>query len=329
MHIDILDYEITIDGKPLRFPMSYEEVKSVMGEASRVLKENWGTLYMYDDEGLFFEDQNSPLFLKKQKAYIDEEHKITSLSLYVSDKQDLLQEMVSHKDPDFYPHSLFVGNVTFFGKKRENGSLNQRFGCYQEFIDYPDGSFEMAHVGAYVMGEDADPNYDGDVFLKNLIISFKPRRPKSEENYNIVQPDEDCLVFDNFNFKLAVIQELMYEQEVLKPYFDIYDYATFKKAKWNLETGKNVRGAVNFFKELPIPVSMAEKVEKILMDGGNNIYGNIAPFWDGEDERFYIDKLSESELKQFPNLKKMRVMTSNIDKLKKICEPLGIEVDIF
>ena len=43
MHIDILNYEITIDGKPLRFPMSYEEVKSVMGEASRVLKENWGT----------------------------------------------------------------------------------------------------------------------------------------------------------------------------------------------------------------------------------------------------------------------------------------------
>ena len=36
MHIDILDYEITIDGKPLRFPMSYEEVKFVMGEASRV-----------------------------------------------------------------------------------------------------------------------------------------------------------------------------------------------------------------------------------------------------------------------------------------------------
>ena len=43
--------------------------------------------------------------------------------------------------PGTYPHSLFVGNVTF----------------------------EMAHVGAYVMGEDANPNYDGDVFLKNLI----------------------------------------------------------------------------------------------------------------------------------------------------------------
>lgn len=329
MHIDVMDYEITIDGKPLRFPMSYDEVKAVMGEASRVIKEKWGTLYMYDDSGLFFEDQNSPMFLKKQKAYIDEDHRITSLSLYVTDTQDLLQDMVSHDDPDYYPHSLFVGNVTFFGNKRDNGSLNRYFGCYQEFINYPDGSFEMAHIGAYVRGEDADPNYDGDVFMKNLILCFKPRRPKSEENYNIVQPDEECLVFDNFNFKLAVIQELMYEQEVLKPYFDIYDYAKFKKAKWNLETYKNVKGAVTFFKDLPIPVSMAGKVEKLLMDGGNNIYGNIAPFWDGEDERFYIDKLSEAEVRQFPNLKKMTVMTSDIDSLKKICEPLGIEVIRF
>ena len=32
-HIDILDNEITINGSVLTFPMSYEEVKSVLGEA--------------------------------------------------------------------------------------------------------------------------------------------------------------------------------------------------------------------------------------------------------------------------------------------------------
>lgn len=99
MNIDILDYEITIDGKVLRFPMSYEEVKSVMGEASRILIENWGTLYMYDDHGLFFEDYGLPQFLKKEKAYVDEEHKIMSLTLYVSDKQDTLQEMTVRELP--------------------------------------------------------------------------------------------------------------------------------------------------------------------------------------------------------------------------------------
>ena len=120
----------------------------------------------------------------------------------------------------------------------------------------------------------------------------------------------------------------MYEQEILKPCFDIYDYMEFKKANWNLETEKNVRGAVNFFKELPIPVSLAEKVENINMDGGDDVYMNIAPLWDGEDERFDIDKLSAAELKQFKNLKSMNVLSGKIDSLKKVCNPLGIEVSL-
>ena len=34
----------------------------------------------------------------------------------------------------------------------------------------------------------------------------------------------DFLQFDNFNFKLAIIQELMYEQNVLEPRFDVYSF---------------------------------------------------------------------------------------------------------
>ena len=30
--------------------------------------------------------------------------------------------------------------------------------------------------------------------------------------------------FKNLNFKLAIIQELMYVQEILKPKFDVYDF---------------------------------------------------------------------------------------------------------
>lgn len=64
------------------------------------------------------------------------------------------------------------------------------------------------------------------------------------------------------------------------------------------------------------------------MDGGNDIYMNIAPFWDGEDQRFDIDKLSEQELEQFPNLKSMSVLTGKLEELRKVCEPLGITVSI-
>jgi hypothetical protein len=118
----------------------------------------------------------------------------------------------------------------------------------------------------------------------------------------------------------------MYEQKVLKPYFDIYDYKAYKKARWNLDTEKNVRGAVTFFKELTIPVSLAKNIERIRMDGGNDIYMNIAPMWDGEDQRFDIDKLSEQELRQFPNLKHMSVLTGKLDELRKVCEPMGIMI---
>ena len=158
---------------------------------------------------------------------------------------------------------------------------------------------------------------------------FYPERPKLKVNYDIVVPDEECLVFDTFNFKLAVINELMYNQEVLKPYFDIYDYMAFKKAHWNLETDKNVRAAVNYFKELPIPVSLADYVTEINMDGADDIHMNIAPEWDGRDERFDFNKLTEVELKQFKNLKKMIIFGNDkdADKLRKVCEPLGIEVE--
>ena len=170
---------------------------------------------------------------------------------------------------------------------------------------------------------------ENDLFLKDVNLEFKPERPKSNENYNIVVPDEECLVFDTFNFKLAVINELMYNQEVLKPYFDIYDYMAFKKAHWNLETSKNVRAAVNFFKELPIPARLADLVTELNMDGSDEIYMQIAPEWDGLDERFDFNKLTESELKQFKNLKKMLIFGNDKDaaKLRKVCEPLGIEVE--
>lgn len=38
----------------------------------------------------------------------------------------------------------------------------------------------------------------------------------------------DFLQFDNFNFKLAIIQELMYEQNVLEPRFNVYSFVNLR-----------------------------------------------------------------------------------------------------
>lgn len=46
-----------------------------------------------------------------------------------------------------------------------------------------------------------------------------------------------------------------------------------------------IEPAIEYFKELPIPKNLAEKVEVIDMDGGNEIFLNIIPQWDGEDDK--------------------------------------------
>ena len=202
------------------------------------------------------------------------------------------------------------------------------YGC-QPVLDEKSKNKKYIQVKTTIVTVDEKPFYDGDVLLKDVMISFQPERPKLKVNYDIVVPDEDCLVFDTFNFKLAVINELMYNQEVLKPYFDIYDYMAFKKAHWNLETDKNVRAVVNYFKELPIPVRLADYVTEINMDGSDEVYMNIAPEWDGRDERFDFNSLTETEIKQFKNLKKILIFGNDKDatKLRKTCDPLGIEVE--
>ena len=326
--IDVLDTAVNINGHVLEFPMSYGEIKEFLGEARIVTDgdaEAVHTTYYYDDLGIEFD--GSPLYLsnlRKKKAYKDNDHNIVGFSLYVTGN-----ELYGFKDDKCKKN--YEGNLTVLGKQIDRDMTWKDilgYGC-QPVLDEKSKNKKYIQVKTTIVTEDEKPFYDGDVLLKDVMISFQPERPKLKVNYDIVVPDEDCLVFDTFNFKLAVINELMYNQEVLKPYFDIYDYMAFKKAHWNLETDKNVRAAVNYFKELPIPVRLADYVTEINMDGSDEVYMNIAPEWDGRDERFDFNSLTETEIKQFKNLKKMLIFGNDKDatKLRKTCDPLGIEVE--
>lgn len=325
MIIDVFDNGISVNGNDLIFPISYNEIKDVLGEARLVHDGESHTSYYYDELGIEFDGSTDYLSnLKRKKAYKDKDHNIVGVTLYVTGEK--IYDFKNSKCENNY-----VGNLTVLGEKISKEKTWKSilgYGC-QPLLDGKNKEKRYIYVCTTIITEDEAPFYDGDRLLKDVSISFKPERPKSKVDYSIVTPDEECLVFDTFNFKLAVINELMYNQDVLKPYFDIYDYMAFKKGKWNLETDKNIRAAVNYFKELPIPVSLADYVAEINMDGSDEIYMNIAPEWDGRDERFDFNSLTESELKQFKNLKKMLIFGNDKDakKLQKICEPLGITVE--
>ena len=138
----------------------------------------------------------------------------------------------------------------------------------------------------------------------------------------------DILHFDTLNFKLAIIQVLMYDLHLLKPEFDIYDYADhYEGEKIDTDSDIIIEPAMNFFKEMEIPKNFAPYVEMLYMDGGNDVYMNIIPQWDGEDESFDLNEITLEELQQFPNLKKATLMSSNFDKVKEVFDAANIAVE--
>lgn len=140
---------------------------------------------------------------------------------------------------------------------------------------------------------------------------------------------EGILQFENLNFKLAVIQVLMYDLNLLEPCFDIYDFADeYKELEINTDSYTVIEPALNFFRELSIPRKFAQYVEKIDMDGGNEVYMNIIPQWDGEDECFDLNNITSLEIRQFPNLKEATIMSSNFDKVKEIFDAENIDVEL-
>ncbi len=109
--------------------------------------------------------------------------------------------------------------------------------------------------------------------------------------------------FKDFNFKLAVIQELMYNQGLLEPKFEIYEFArnyTGRKIDIDHEGYAIIPEAKAYFEKIELSEEQLSKVTSLYQDGGNDVYMNLYPFWDGEDNIFNIK--STEDIKLLPNL---------------------------
>ena len=161
------------------------------------------------------------------------------------------------------------------------------------------------------------------ISMKNSDIKELHLTPISEKS------TEDMLHFDNLNFKLAIIQVLMYDLKLLNPEFDIYDFADRYKEEIDTDSDTVIEPVMKFFKNLQVPKRLAPYVEIIYMDGGNDVYMNIIPQWDGEDESFDLNEITLTELQQFPNLKEATIMSSNFDKVKDVFEVANIKAELL
>lgn len=132
--------------------------------------------------------------------------------------------------------------------------------------------------------------------------------------------------FKDFNFKLMVVQALMYDMELLKPKFDVHEFVkSYKKRKIDIE-GEGydpIPEVSKYFEDLEIPKILLQEITE--MDGGMDVYHSIAPLWDGEDGAF--DVKNAKDAKNLPNLKRVFLMCFDSKRVINQFEKLGVEVD--
>jgi len=153
---------------------------------------------------------------------------------------------------------------------------------------------------------------DDEVYCYMLMLNYDYKEEKTKDKYAIPEPVENPIHFSDFNFKLMIIEELMYNKELIKPKFDIFEFVKlYEKRAIDLdeEGYEPIPEAVEYFKQLTIDKKLAKEVTEVYQDGGNDIYMNIIPYWDGEDDTFNVR--SFEDIKHFPNLKKMTLLCND------------------
>lgn len=300
-----------INGTSLAFPLSLKDIEVVLGKPDRVVKkENKFIKYIYDKAGVVFEHSfEVKQHLKSCEVYIDEEHLISTVFLYYG---DVVKSMTGEKE---LPKQPCQAVVLSDGKSPYFFSDRHRVGDFNLILWTPYGT-----------------NFNGiaDTITDTLSISYFPEIKHERESYKLKETDVEVLRFENINFKLAIIQALMYDLEVLKPVFNIFDFAE-ESSELNIDTESMeiIQPALEYMMNLPIPKKYAEQVQEIYMDGGNEIYMNLIPQWDGEDDSFDLNEVSLKELQQFSNLKKATIISSNFEHVKKIFDKQGVQVKVL
>ncbi|WP_410576224.1 DUF6892 domain-containing protein [Amycolatopsis sp. lyj-108] len=116
-------------------------------------------------------------------------------------------------------------------------------------------------------------------------------------------------MFRDFNFKLLVIDKLMYQDKLIQPRFQIADILHAKGATgdlWKYLREQDLLYTVleearQYFTDLEITPGQLAAVDELTTDGGLEIYHQCSPFWDGEDDLFDVTALDDLAL--LPNLR--------------------------
>ncbi|MBP1840552.1 DUF6892 domain-containing protein [Formosa algae] len=296
--IDLSSTGLKINTTVIQFPVSIDTLKQAFGEACRISKGKHNTVFTWDDSGVLAYSRGGEL--------------IESLSVVLA-----LQTY------DFSPKQTFTGIFNY--------NYRDIVTYYKTHVDEHIKLFDGDNTGALVQGNysawfDADKDT-----IKTIEIStytpFVRWAGIPEDKYTIKPIEEDEITFVDFGFKLSIIEELMYMKGLMKPQFDIHEFAKWYRGReidLDEEGYEPIAEVEQYFKALPVPKRLASEITEIYQDGGNDIYMNLSPFSGGAVE--YWDIKTCVDAKHFPNLKKVTLCYAT-DAAYDEFIALGIDAD--
>lgn len=342
LHIDLTKKGLTLNGV---FMEKIDENKfaEILGEPRKNIFEGKykgkafsRSVWIWDDLGFLI---NIPT----------DENREYSLEFELAEDVEF-RKSVKYNFFDVNPKGFFTGKFTLNGKaileafsekelKEAYISLEKKIGIWEvnfDFLDEVQAQIEALSSKSWKHNIEEEEQKTLEILKNNpqpfqsFWFAYTPPKPKKQANpkYRLRKATADDVVFDNFNFKLAVVEVLMYHQEILTPKFDVYEFCsqyTKRDIDPNDYYDEIIPEVKKWFEDLPITKEMAEKVTELYFDGGNEIFLHLIPQWDGEDNTFNIQEISERELSQFPNLKTIdgtALMMS--ENAKKFLEDKGI-----
>jgi hypothetical protein len=298
MNIEITHNQFTIAGTSINFPLTVNELKKILGEA-RVVKKKYNHVYTWDGPGIC--------------GYSDNGNDVQSLALIIKPMKY-----------DFSPENTFTGEIRIEEFSHAD--------YYQQQLAHMEKSSKYSDGGTFVVG-DTSIYYDveeNEITSVSLAKYVKPPAKVYSDKYRYKKIAGEKIEFADFNFKLAVIQELMYNKKLIKPEFDLYDFVeNHKEREIDVEEEGYafIPEVMDYFTSLEIDKKYAGEIEEIMQDGGDDVYGNVLRFWDGEDDTFCIRNFED--IKHFKHLKKMSLFYSDdlTDEIRSYLEQNNIEVE--
>ena len=206
----------------------------------------------------------------------------------------------------FFPKNLFSGRIKIFDNVVEDIKL----------LKFVQEKYEIHNL-----------KYKGQTEPYCIMIGANPdyQEELPKDKYLIKDLGKEKIEFTDFGFKLCVIQELMYKQELLTPKFNLFEFVKlYDKRKIDLEAEgyEPISEVTQYFKDLQIPKKLVPKVTKIYQDGGNDIYQQLLRFGDGSDSYWNIKTVKDA--KHLPNLKQVVLCYAEEEVIGEL-RSMGIE----